>query len=276
MRCTPNRLFTNRVRFQQVTYKPHYRPLILKLWMFVAAAFITLVNVHISAAAEAGAEYYRYADPSRDGVGKIYMGREIAHVMGHRGANWLERPEREQKERTDLLVELLALRLGDTVADIGAGTGYFALPIATVIGPTGRVLAVDIQPEMLAIIEERARAGKIANIVPVLATETDPMLPDNKVDLVLMVDAYHEFSFPREVMTRVADALSEDGKIVLVEYRGEDPAVPIKRLHKMSVAQAKREMAAVGLVLDQLHENLPWQHVMVFRRRSEANMEAYR
>ena len=136
------------------------------------------------------------------------------------------------------------------------------------IGPTGRALAVDIQPEMLTIIEERARAAKIANVVPVLATETDPMLPANKVDLVLMVDAYHEFSFPREVMTHVVDALSEDGRVVLVEYRQEDRAVPIKPLHKMSLAQAEREMAAVGLVLDQLHENLPWQHVMVFRRQT--------
>ena len=199
------------------------------------------------------------------------MGREIAHVMGHRGANWLESDPRESR-RSGRTCYLNCWRCasGDTVADIGAGTGYFALPIAAVIGPTGRVLAVDIQPEMLTIIEERSRAGKIANIVPVLATETDPMLPDNEVDLVLMVDAYHEFSFPREVMTRVVDALSEDGRVVLVEYRGEDPAVPIKRLHKMSVAQAKREMAAAGLVLDQLHDNLPWQHVMVFRRQAEA------
>ena len=269
MRCTPNRSFINRSRDQQVTFKPHSISLVLKFWIFAAAVFLTLVSVHISAAPEAGAAYYRYDDASRDGIGKIYMGREIAHVMGHRGANWLERPEREQKERTDLLFELLALRPGDTVADIGAGTGYFALPIATVIGPTGRALAVDIQPEMLTIIEERARAARIANVVPVLATETDPMLPANKVDLVLMVDAYHEFSFPREVMTHVVDALSEDGRVVLVEYRQEDRAVPIKPLHKMSLAQAEREMAAVGLVLDQLHENLPWQHVMVFRRQTK-------
>jgi len=237
----------------------------------LAAIFAALVFMaQASAEPDTDDNYYSYDQPNRDGIGKGYMGREIAHVMGHRGATWLERPEREQKERTDLLLGLLALRPGDTVADIGAGTGYFSLPIARLVGPTGRVLAVDIQPEMLTIIEERARAGKIANIVPILATETDPMLPDNTVDLVLMVDAYHEFSFPREVMTRVVDALSEDGRIVLVEYREEDLAVPIKRLHKMSVAQAKREMAAVGLVLDQLHDNLPWQHVMVFRRQAEA------
>ena len=270
MRCTPSRSFTNRLRYQQVTYKTHYRHWVLKFWVLAATFFITFVNVHASVVPEAGGEYYRYDEPSRDGIGKIYMGREIAHVMGHRGANWLERPEREQKERTDLLFELLALRPGDTVADIGAGTGYFALPIATAIGPSGRVLAVDIQPEMLTIVEERARALQIDNVVLVLATETDPMLPDNDVDLVLMVDAYHEFSSPREVMARVADALSEDGRVVLVEYREEDRAVPIKPLHKMSIDQAKREMAAVGLVLDQVHDNLPWQHVMVFRRQVEA------
>lgn len=270
MKCTPNLLFINRSRHQKMAHKLHSMQLTLKLGGLAAIVAALVFMAQASAEPDADDNYYSYDQSNRDGIGKGYMGREIAHVMGHRGATWLERPEREQKERTDLLLGLLALHPGDTVADIGAGTGYFSLPIARLVGPTGRVLAVDIQPEMLTIIEERARAGKIANIVPVLATETDPMLPDNEVDLVLMVDAYHEFSFPREVMTRVVDALSEDGRVVLVEYRGEDPTVPIKRLHKMSVAQAKREMAAVGLVLDQLHDNLPWQHVMVFRRQAEA------
>ena len=269
MKCTLNLLFINRSRHQKMAHKLHSMQLTLKLGSLAAIVVGLLFMAQASAEPDTDDNYYSYDQPNRDGIGKVYMGREIAHVMGHRGATWLERPEREQKERTDLLLGLLALRPGDTVADIGAGTGYFSLPIARLVGPTGRVLAVDIQPEMLTIIEERARAGKIANIVPILATETDPMLPDNTVDLVLMVDAYHEFSFPREVMTRVVDALSEDGRIVLVEYREEDLAVPIKRLHKMSVAQAKREMAAVGLALDQLHKSLPWQHVMVFRRQTK-------
>ena len=269
MKCTLNLLFINRSRHQKMAHKLHSMQLTLKLGSLAAIVAGLLFMAQASAEPDTDDNYYRYDQPNRDGIGKVYMGREIAHVMGHRGATWLERPEREQKERTDLLLSLLALRPGDTVADIGAGTGYFSLPIARLVGPTGRVLAVDIQPEMLTIIEERARAGKIANIVPILATEADPMLPDNTVDLVLMVDAYHEFSFPREVMTRVVDALSEDGRIVLVEYREEDLAVPIKRLHKMSVAQAKREMAAVGLALDQLHKSLPWQHVMVFRRQTK-------
>ncbi|MCX2978708.1 class I SAM-dependent methyltransferase [Candidatus Marimicrobium litorale] len=218
-------------------------------------------------AQEAGSDIYVYSQHSRDGTGKFYMGREIAQVMGHRGASWLQRPEREKKERTDLLLSLLELRRGDIVADIGAGTGYFTLPMAAIVGPTGQVLAVDIQPEMLAIIKERAQAENVDNIVPVLASELDPMLPDNTVDVVLMVDAYHEFSYPREVMIRAVSALTENGRIILVEYRAEDDTVPIKRLHKMSIAQARREMSAVGLVLDKIYDPLPWQHIMVFRHQ---------
>ncbi|MEM9255150.1 MAG: class I SAM-dependent methyltransferase [Pseudomonadota bacterium] len=211
-------------------------------------------------------EHYRYAAPSRDGIGKIYMGREISHVMGHLGAGWLERPERVQEERTDLLLNLLPLERGDTVADIGAGTGYFTLPMAARVGPEGWVLGVDIQPEMLAILAQRQRSLGVNNVRPVLATESDPSLPQGEVDLVLMVDAYHEFSHPREVMDHVVESLAPNGKVALVEYRGEDPTVPIKPLHKMTVAQAEREMAAVGLQLHTVHHDLPWQHVMIFRR----------
>jgi precorrin-6B methylase 2 len=213
-----------------------------------------------------GAEHYALREPSRDGIGKVYMGREIAHVMGHRGAGWLERPAREREERTDLLLAGLGLRPGDVVADIGAGTGYFTLPMARQVAENGRVLAVDIQPEMLAIIERRMLAEDVFNIEMILATETDPRLPAGAVDVVLMVDAYHEFSHPREVMEQVVASLSGRGRVVLVEYRGEDPSVPIKPLHKMTVAQASREMAAVGLELDQVRDELPRQHIMIFRR----------
>lgn len=209
--------------------------------------------------------YYSLGDASRDGIGKFYMGREISHVMGHLGAGWLERPEREQEERTDLLLTLLALKPGEIVADIGAGTGYFALPMARIVGEAGHVLAADIQPEMLAIIESRASQEGLSNVTPILATPTDPRLPVNTVNAVLLVDAYHEFSHPREVMNRVRDSLSPNGRVILVEYRGEDPQVPIKPLHKMTVEQATKEMAAVGLALDQVHNALPWQHIMVFR-----------
>jgi FkbM family methyltransferase len=209
---------------------------------------------------------YQTKRASRDGTGKFYMGREIAQVMGHLGAGWLEREVREREERTDLLLSSLALEAGDVVADIGAGTGYFSLPMARQVGEEGRVLAVDIQPEMLAIIERRMLSEDVFNIEMILATESDPRLPAGEVDLVLMVDAYHEFSHPREVMENVVRSLSERGRVVLVEYRGEDPTVPIKPLHKMTLKQARREMGAVGLVLDRLLDDLPRQHIMFFRQ----------
>ena len=212
--------------------------------------------------------YYVYEQPSRDGIGKYYMGREIAHVMGHLGAGWLERSSREQEERTDLLLNSLGLQPGDVVADIGAGTGYFTLPMAAAVSPGGSVLAVDIQPEMLAMIERRMQQERVTNIETVLATATDPRLPAGAVDLVLLVDAYHEFSHPREVMQRVVDGLSDRGRVLLVEYRGEDPRVPIKPLHKMSVQQATREMEAVGLRLLEVQDILPQQHIMVFGKRT--------
>lgn len=226
---------------------------------------IALAALSLPAAASEAARYTQ-GTASRDGIGKFYLGREIAQVMGHRGAGWLERPERVGEERTDVLLTLLPLQPGFTVADIGAGTGYFSLPMALKVGSRGRVLAVDIQPEMLAIIEQRMARENISNITPLLATRSNPHLPPGEVDMVLMVDAYHEFSHPWEVMSHVVTSLSERGRVVLVEYRGEDSTAPIKPLHKMTIAQAKRELGAVGLSLEHVHDDLPWQHVMVFRR----------
>ncbi|MEM8561115.1 MAG: methyltransferase domain-containing protein [Pseudomonadota bacterium] len=211
------------------------------------------------------AEPYRFGPASVNGIGKFYMGREISHVMGHLGAGWLERPTRIREERTDLLLDMLNLQPGQTVADLGAGTGYFSFPMAEMVGENGRVLAVDIEPLMLAIIENRVAKKNISNIELVLATEKNPSLPQSAVDAVLMVDAYHEFAYPREVMEHVVDALSEDGRVILVEYRDQDPTVPIKPLHKMTVEQARMEMAAVGLFLERVYEQLPWQNVMIFR-----------
>ena len=232
----------------------------------IPAPVLLVLCLAVSSGLAVADDIYQYRDASRDGIGKLYMGREIAHVMGHRGAGWLERPTREQEERTDLLLTGMALEPGDVVADIGAGTGYFSLPMARQVGPAGRVLAVDIQPEMLAIIERRMLAEEVFNIELILASESDPRLPAGSVDVVLMVDAYHEFSHPREVMERVVASLSDRGRVVLVEYRGEDPEVPIKRLHKMTVQQASREMAAVGLELETVRDELPRQHLMIFRR----------
>lgn len=213
----------------------------------------------------AGARVYTLTEASPDGIGKVYQGREISFVMGHRGAGWLERPTREAEERTDLLLDNLPLEADDVVADIGAGTGYFSLPIALRV-PQGRVLAVDIQQEMLDIVASRAKSAGIANVEPLLATETDPRLPTGAVDLVLMVDAYHEFSYPLEVMTGIVRGLKAGGRVVLIEYRGEDPRVPILELHKMTQVQARKEMTAVGLEWVETKDVLPQQHFMVFRK----------
>ncbi len=214
---------------------------------------------------EAGNAVYQSGPASRDGIGKFYMGREISHVMGHLGAMWLERPEREREERTDLLIEALPLSESSVVADIGAGTGFFSFPIAERV-PAGKVLAVDIQQEMLDIIEARKADGAPANVETVRGDEKDPNLPESSVDLILIVDAYHEFSYPYEMGSAMARALKPGGLLVLIEYRAEDRSVPIKRLHKMTEEQAKREMAAVGLEWVRTEDFLPQQHFLVFRR----------
>ncbi|MEM1174674.1 MAG: class I SAM-dependent methyltransferase [Pseudomonadota bacterium] len=208
---------------------------------------------------------YTLTQPNRDGIGKIYMGREISHVMGHLGAAWLERAERIREERTDLLINALPLAPDDVIADIGAGTGYFSFPMAKRV-PEGKVLAVDIQQEMLDIIEARKARGEPANVEPVLGTITDPGLVEESVDLILIVDAYHEFSHPQEMGQAMARSLRPGGKMVLIEYRAEDPFVPIKRLHKMSEAQARKEMAAIGLEWVRTEDFLPQQHFLVFEK----------
>ena len=209
------------------------------------------------------ANVYHFREASRDGIGKFYEGREIAHVMGHLGASWLERPEREREERTDLLLDALDLKPTDVVADIGAGTGFFTFLMANQV-PKGNVLAVDIQPEMIEYLNEGKAKRKIANVQPVLGTESDPKLPASTVDLAILIDAYHEFSYPREMMSRIALALKPGGRVALVEYRAEDPSVPIKELHKLSVAQASKEMKAIGLRLLKNDKRLPQQHIMFF------------
>jgi ubiquinone/menaquinone biosynthesis C-methylase UbiE len=209
---------------------------------------------------------YEYKRASRDGIGKIYMDREISHVMGHRGAGWLERPERREEERTDLLIENLPIEVGDAVADLGAGTGYFSLPMARLVGDAGTVYAVDIQPEMLAIIGDRAASEGISNIETIRATEKDPGLREGSIDMVLLVDAYHEFEWPWEVMSAIYESLIPGGKVVLIEYRAEDRRIPIKRLHKMSERQARAELEAVGLRFVENGDFLPQQHFIVFEK----------
>jgi SAM-dependent methyltransferase len=224
---------------------------------------ILLAPAQVQADAKNNEPYYQIGEASRDGIGKFYMGREISHVMGHLGAGWLERPKREREERTDLLLQKLSLKPTDYVVDLGAGTGYFSFPMALQL-TAGKVLAVDIEPEMLRLIERRKSADGVNNIDTVLATERSPNIPYSSVDVVLLVDAYHEFSHPREVMAGVVKGLKPGGRVILVEYRGEDRSVPIKRLHKMTQQQAKKEMSAVGLQWLRTDDYLPQQHVMVF------------
>jgi ubiquinone/menaquinone biosynthesis C-methylase UbiE len=200
-----------------------------------------------------------------DGTGKFYMGREIAQVMGHQGADWLERPERALTETPDQVIKQMKLKPTDVVADIGAGTGYFSFRLNRVVSQ-GKVYAVDIQPEMLAIIEQRKKTLGVDNVATVLGTETDTKLPAQQVDVVLLVDAYHEFSYPREMMESIVRSLKPGGRVVQVEYRAEDPDVPIKRLHKMSVDQARKEMAASGLVWKETKDFLPQQHFIVYEK----------
>ena len=204
---------------------------------------------------------------SPDGIGKFYMGREIAWVMGHQGASWLERPGRQAEEHSDQLVEQIKLPPGAVVADIGAGSGFFSRRLGKKLGPKGRVLAEDIQPEMLALLTRNAAQAGIINIVPVLGTVRDPKLPAHTVDLALMVDVYHEFEFPYEMMQGVCRALKPNGQVWFVEYRAEDPTVPIKPLHKMTEAQVKREMTALPLDWVKTIEVLPRQHIIIFRKR---------
>ena len=214
------------------------------------------------------AERYTNVPPGAEGIGKRYMGRDIAGVMGWQGAEWLEREEREREERTDLLVSALQLKPGMVIADIGAGTGYLSRRMAPAVEPGGKVFAVDVQPEMVALLQTMVRHSGLTQIQPLICAEDDVKLPASSVDLAIMVDVYHELAFPYEVLASVLRALKPGGRLVFVEYRAEDPQVPIKALHKMSEAQIKREAAVHGLEWDRTVATLPWQHLVVFRKRN--------
>lgn len=237
----------------------------------LALALVIVTSSPLAARETAKATTDRYefrAEHDPNGTGKFYLGREIAHVMGHQAAGWLERPEREEEERTDLLIDSLKLQPGEVVADIGAGSGYFSWRMGRILAPTGKVLAVDIQQEMLDLLMRNMAKRRVKNVVPVLGTNSDPKLPNEAVDTILMVDVYHEFDQPYEMTEAMLRGLKPGGRIVFVEFRGEDLTVPIKTVHKMTEAQVKKEMAVFPqLKWEQTIAALPQQHIIIFRKK---------
>jgi ubiquinone/menaquinone biosynthesis C-methylase UbiE len=213
-----------------------------------------------------GQDRYIIKSGDPNGIDKWYMGRQIAHVMSHFGIDWLEREERESEENTSLLLKNLAVKPGMVIADIGAGSGYHSALLSKMLG-TGKVFAVDVEPEMIAYLNKRIKQEKLSGIVPVLSTEQNLSLPANTVDMMLLVDVYHEFSYPYEMALSMLAALKPGGKLVLVEFRSEDATVPIKPIHKMSKAQAIKEFKAAGFVFDKNIDNLPWQHCLFFTKQ---------
>ena len=230
-----------------------------------AAQVVAVTPLQVSSP-QPQARYEVHAVHDPDGTGRFYMGREIAQVMGAGGMAWLDRPEREAEEKPAVVIDTMELRGGDVVADLGAGSGYFTFRLAAKVGKTGKVLAVDIQDEMLEALRRRAATLGVTNVEEIKASETDPHLPAVSVDAVLMVDVYHELAYPYEVMTKVRGALKPGGRVVFVEYRKEDPRIPIKELHKMSVGQLTKEMNVVGLERVRTVESLPSQHIVIFEK----------
>lgn len=242
----------DRQRFRQATFQ------LLAILSFATAC---------RAQTNAPPHYEFRAEHDPNGTGKFYFGREIALVMGHQAADWLERPEREEEEQPTKLLSALKLQPGQVVADIGAGTGYYSRRMAGLVGEKGLVYAVDIQQEMLDLLTNTMAQLKIKNVRPILGTITDPKLPTASVDLILMVDVYHEFDHPHEMITAMCRALKPGGRIIFVEFRGEDPNVPIKEVHKMTERQVRKEMASHPLAWVETLNVLPRQHIIVFARK---------
>jgi SAM-dependent methyltransferase len=223
-----------------------------------------------SQATNSSTRYEMREEHDRDGIGKFYMGREIAQVMGHQAADWLERPEREDEERPSLALPALNLRPGDSVADIGAGSGYYTRRLAKLVGEKGVVYAVDIQQEMLDLLTNKMAEASIHNVKAVLGDIKDPKLPKASVDLALLVDVYHEFDFPYEMIQGICASLKPGGRIAFIEFRGEDPKVPIKLLHKLTEAQVRKEMSVHPLEWVETSEVLPWQHIIIFKKAGKS------
>jgi len=233
----------------------------MKKSLHLILLFIALLN----SATLVAQERYTVKPGDPNGINKWYMGRQIAHVMSHFGIEWLERKEREMEENTTQLLKNLAVQPGTVIADIGAGSGYHSALLSKMVG-NGKVYAVDVEPEMIAYLKDRIKLEGHKNIIPVLSTEQKVSLPANSIDIMLLVDVYHEFSFPHEMTLSMLEALKPGGKLVLVEFRSEDPSVPIKTIHKMSEQQSVKEFKASGFLFEKNIGNLPWQHCLIFRK----------
>ena len=234
---------------------------------FILIIFISCFLTANESIAQADNNVTKYIYKSGDysGIGKWYMGREIAYVMGFQGINWLERSEREIEEDVSTLIKNMEIKTDDTIADIGAGSGYHVFRMAP-LAENGLVYAVDIQPEMLEAIELKKGSKRVSNVETVLGSKKSINLPKNSLDKILLVDVYHEFSYPAEMVESIKNALKSNGQLFLIEYRGEDLSVPIKKIHKMTEKQSIKEMEAAGFRLKENIDNLPWQHCMIFEK----------
>jgi ubiquinone/menaquinone biosynthesis C-methylase UbiE len=194
-------------------------------------------------------------------------GRRFADVMDASGASWLDRSERETEEAPDEALDIIGIKRGASVADIGSGSGYMTIRLSKRVGNSGAVYAVDIQQRMLDLLDARLKSSRIANVRLVLGAPDDPRLMPESIELALLVDVYHEFSQPQAMLRRIHDALKPGGRVVLLEYRKEDPSIPIRPEHKMSVSEAKMEVEPEGFRLGRVDDALPRQHVLIFNRR---------
>jgi ubiquinone/menaquinone biosynthesis C-methylase UbiE len=237
-------------------------------------AFVLTMSSLVDSAILAQESAPKARTKARRDVKGTYMGRVIAPVMGFQAADWLFRDTREAEEQPEQMLDALKIKPGDTVADIGAGAGYTSLRLARRVGPEGVVLATDVQTQMLALLTDNARAAGVKNIKAIRATQTETKLPDGQVDLALMVDVYHEASDPEALLQGLKKALKPGGRLVFVEFRGEDPEVPIKPEHKMTLAQVRREVEPQGFRFQENFEFLPWQHIIIFQKPLDAPAEA--
>ena len=241
----------------------------MKSFYFILFLLTTLLLSNECLGQKPGSDLeYTFKRGDFNGIGKWYMGREISYVMGFEGISWLERFDREKEENVSTLIKNMKIKFNDTIADIGAGSGYHVFRLAP-LAKKGLIYAVDIQSEMLMAIEMTKESRKIRNIETILGNEKSVHLPNNSVDKILMVDVYHEFNFPVEMIASMKNALKPNGQLFLIEYRGEDSKVPIKKIHKMTEKQAVKEMEAAGFKLKENIDNLPWQHCMVFLKKSK-------